>query len=197
LKRVIFILTFILPAGLLYAQENQADSKTHVLKSVIIEGDTFLISDIPEVKIYPARKFDSRWQYWRYRRLVRNVKAAYPYAKTAGDILKDLDQKLAVMPTEIQRKRYVNKVEKQIRDEFEDKVKHLTISQGRILIKLIDRETGNTTYEVLKDMKGNFSAVFWQAIARVFGSTLKSEYDAGGDDELIESIILMIESGQL
>lgn len=111
--------------------------------------------------------------------------------------MKDLDKELAAINTNVQRKRYVNKVEKEIREEFEDEVKHLTISQGRILIKLIDRETGNTTYDVLKEVKGNISAVFWQAIARIFGSTLKSDYDPEGDDRMIEEIILMIENGQL
>lgn len=187
----------VLAGKMLFAQEKNGGDEAQVLESVIIGDDTVLISSIPEVKIYPSRTFKNRWQYWRYRRLVRNVKAAYPYAKMAGEILKDLDQKLASMPTELQRKRYVKKVEKEIREEFEDEVKHLTISQGRILIKLVDRETGNTTYSVLQDLKGNFSAVFWQAIARIFGSTLKSEYDPEGEDQLIERIVLMIESGQL
>jgi hypothetical protein len=82
-------------------------------------------------------------------------------------------------------------------DEFEDEVKHLTITQGRILMKLIDRETGDTTYYLLKDLKGNLSAVFWQAVARVFGSNLKTTYDPDGEDKLIEQIVLMIEAGQL
>jgi len=180
-----------------YSQEKADTVRSNILRSIVIDGDTFLISNIPEVKIYPSLKFNNRWEYWRYRRLIRNVKAAYPYAKTAGDILQDVDSKLAAMDSDRQRKKYVNSVEENIRNEFEDEVKHLTISQGRILIKLIDRETGNTTYDVLKDIKGNFSAVFWQAIARVFGSTLKSEYDPDGEDYLIEHIILMIESGQL
>lgn len=180
-----------------FCQERDDNSNVSFLQTVIIDGDTVLISSIPEVKIYPAPEFSNRWQYWRYRRLVKNVKAAYPYAKAAGKLLQDLDKKLVEMPTNIQRKSYINRVEKQIREEFEEEVKHLTISQGRILIKLIDRETGNTSYEVLKDLKGNISAVFWQAIARVFGSTLKSQYDPEGEDQLIERIILMIEAGQL
>lgn len=82
-------------------------------------------------------------------------------------------------------------------NDFEDDVKNLTITQGRILLKLIDRETGNTTYLILQDLKGNFSAVFWQTVARVFGSNLKSEYDPKGEDHLIEQIVQMIEAGQL
>ena len=168
-----------------------------VMRKIIHDGDTLLMSNIPEVDIFPAYQYKNRWDYWRYRRLVRNVKAAYPYARMAANKLEDLDKRLASIKSERKRKEYVKVAEKQIRDEFEEDVKHLTISQGRILIKLIDRETGNTTYQVLQDIKGNFSAVFWQTIARVFGSNLKSEYDAEGEDKLIEQIILMIEAGQL
>jgi hypothetical protein len=167
------------------------------MKSTVIDGDTILSSYIPELNVYPAYKYKNRWEYWRYRRLIHNVKAAYPYSKLAGNKLKDLDQRLQSISSERKRKEFVKVAEKQIREEFEDKVKHLTITQGRILIKLIDRETGNTTYEVLQNVKGNFSAVFWQTIARVFGSNLKSEYDPQGEDKLIEQIILMIEAGQL
>jgi hypothetical protein len=199
MRKVYFtILLFLFYFGNTLTQEVvDTSDNTGVLPSIVIDGDTFLVSSIPEVKIYPSLSFNNRWQYWKYRRLVRNVKAAYPYAKTAGEILSDLDKELASMKTERQRKKHVNQVEKEIRAEFEDEVKHLTISQGRILIKLIDRETGNTTYDVLKEVKGNFSAVFWQAIARIFGSTLKADYDPQGDDYMIEQIILMIESGQL
>ena len=199
MKKIVGILglIFIFIPGFTQNETENDTTNSAVLRSVIVGDDTLLVSHIPEVKIYPRHKFDNRWQYWRYRRLIRNVKAAYPYAKTAGKILQDLDKELAAINTKVQRKKYVNKVEKEIRDEFEDEVKHLTISQGRILIKLIDRETGNTTYDVLKEVKGNFSAVFWQAIARIFGSTLKSDYDPEGDDRMIEEIILMIENGQL
>lgn len=179
----------------LNAQSVQGD--TAVLESVIRDGDTLFLSYLPEVNIYPRPEFDNRWQLWRYRRLIRNVKAAYPYAKTAGKLLLDLDAELAALENDRQRNKHVNKVEKQIREEFEDEVRHLTISQGRILIKLIDRETGDTSYAVLQELKGNVSAVFWQAIARIFGSTLKSEYDPEGEDQMIEQIIRMIEAGQL
>jgi len=193
---ILFILLFHFGSGFSQEVIDTADN-TGVLPSVVINGDTLLVSSIPEVKVYPRMQFKNRLQFWRYRRLIRNVKAAYPYAKTAGKMLEDLDRRLAGMSTERQRKQYVKQVEKDIREEFEDEIRHLTISQGRILIKLIDRETGDTTYDVLQDVKGNFSAVFWQAIARIFGSSLKSEYDPEGEDYMIEQIILMIEAGQL
>jgi hypothetical protein len=181
----------------LQAQEKKDTTHNKVLRAVIVGHDTLLISNIPEITIYPSPRFKNRYELWRYQRLVHNVKKAYPYAKMAGNILKDVDRQLAGIQTDRERKKYVNSIEDEIRSKFEDEVKKLTITQGRILIKLIDRETGNTTYDVLQTIKGNFSAVFWQAIARVFGSTLKSDYDPYGEDWLIEQIILMIDSGQL
>jgi len=167
------------------------------MQSRITNGDTTLISEIPEVKIFPPYVYKSWWDHRRYLRLVRNVKAAYPYAKLAGIKLKDIDARLASMQSDRQRKDFIEYIEKELRGEFEEALRGLTITQGGILIKLIYRETGNTTYEVLKDIKGNFSAGFWQTVARIFGNNLKSKYDPYDEDVMIELIINMIEAGQL
>ena len=95
------------------------------------------------------------------------------------------------------RKEFINEAEKELRNQFEDELKGLTITQGRILIKLIDRETGETSYELVKELKGSFSAVLWQTVARIFGSNLKSEFDPEGEDKLINEIVMLIEAGQL
>ena len=168
----------------------------NVMKAVIIGNDTILVSSIPELNIYPLI-FESKWEHWKYRRLIRNVKAAYPYAKIAGEKLKDLDLRIASMRTERQKRQYIDQTEEELREEFEDQLKKLTISQGRILIKLVYRETGNTTFRVVQDVKGNFSAGFWQAVARVFGSNLKSVYNPETDEEdkVIEYIIQLMEMG--
>lgn len=168
-----------------------------VMRSRIINGDTTLISEIPEVEIFSSYVYKSWWDHRRYLRLVRNVKAAYPYAKLAGLKLKDLDARLASMQSDRQRKAFIENMENELRGEFEDALRGLTITQGGILIKLIYRETGNTTYQVLRDIKGNFSAGFWQTIARIFGNNLKDKYDPYDEDVMIEIIINMIESGQL
>jgi hypothetical protein len=167
------------------------------MKAKIIDGDTILVSDLPEVIIYPGYLYKNKWDFWRYRRLVYNVKKAYPYAKLAAEKLEEIDYNLSKIKSEKKQKKYIKEAEDELMDEFEDEVKHLTITQGRILMKLIDRETGDTTYYLLKDLKGNLSAVFWQAVARVFGSNLKTTYDPDGEDKLIEQIVLMIEAGQL
>jgi hypothetical protein len=81
--------------------------------------------------------------------------------------------------------------------EYEDDMREMTMTQGRLLIKLIDRETQNTSYDLIRDFRGKFSAAFWQGIARIFGTNLKEEYDAYGEDAPIELIINEIESGRL
>ncbi len=192
---VIIVMFVFIHEGI--SQSTEESRGRYVMKTKIIGNDTILYYEIPEINIYPGYLFKNRWDYWRYQRLVRNVKAAYPYAKLAGIKLRELDRQLMNISGEKKRREAVKQAEKNIRAEFEEDVKHLTITQGRILIKLIDRETGNTTYNVLQNIKGNVSAVFWQAIARIFGSNLKSEYDPYGEDQLIEMIIVLIENGQL
>ena len=104
---------------------------------------------------------------------------------------------MLTLKTDKQKKEYIKQVEKEIRNEFEGDLRNLTITQGRILIKLIDRETGNTSYDLVKELRGAFPAIFWQTLARVFGSNLKSRFDAEGEDKLLNEIVVMIENGQL
>ena len=96
------------------------DSTINVMRAIIVGKDTILVSDIPEIDIYPRRKFKNRFQYYRYRTLIRNVKAAYPYAKLTSEILMDLDERLANMSTDRQQKSYIKVTEKELRDKFED-----------------------------------------------------------------------------
>jgi hypothetical protein len=173
------------------------DGAQYVLYGVIVDGDTILLSSIDEVYIFPVRKFSSRRELRRYTRLIRNVKKAYPYAKLAKLKLDEIEANLKLLNTDSERKAYIKQVEKALMYEYEDELKQLTITQGRILIKLIDRETGDTSYELVKELRGSFSAFFWQALARLFGSNLKSEFDALGKDRLMNEIVIMIENGQL
>lgn len=104
---------------------------------------------------------------------------------------------LDTLTSEREREKYLKVKEKELFAKFEQPLRHLTISQGRILIKLIDRETGNTSYELIKSLKGRFSAFVWQGVARLFGSNLKSEYDSIGKDIEIENIVLLIDEGRI
>ena len=102
-----------------------------------------------------------------------------------------------ILPDEKERKNYLRNVEKSIFADYEDDMREMTITQGRLLIKLIDRETQNTSYALIRDYRGKFSAAFWQGIARIFGTNLKDEYDAFGDDAIIELIINEVDAGRL
>ena len=186
------ILLCIIPH--LSAQDLDPDSII-VTKGIIQGTDTILLVELEEVRVYSRQDFKYLYQKRRNRRLVRNVKRAYPYARIAGLRLHELDRQLARLDTEDEKKEYVNKAEKEIMDQFEKEVKKLTITQGIILVKLIDRETGRTSYEVIKDLKGGITAFFWQGIAPIFGNNLKAKYDPDGDDLLIEDIVRGIEAG--
>lgn len=180
----------------MHAQEPE-QKKPEITRGIIQENDTLPIVDLPEVKVYQRKDFAYLYLKRRYRRLIYNVKRAYPYSKIAGNRLKALDEYLATMESDKERKEYISRVEGEIMEEFEQDVKKLTITQGIILVRLIDRETGRTSYEVIKDLKGGLTAFFWQGIARIFGNNLKEEYDPDGRDRIIEDIVLGIEAGYI
>jgi hypothetical protein len=181
---------------LLQVRAQQTETDSLIVTRAVVEGnDTIPVFEIPELRIYERQDFDYLYLKRRYRRLIRNVKKAYPYAKVAGIKLKKLDNHLVTIKNEKEQQAYINQAEKEIMAEFEKEVKKLTVSQGIILVKLIDRETGRTSYQVIKELKGGFIAFFWQGIARIFGNNLKAEYDPEVTDRVIEDIVLGIEAG--
>ena len=199
MKKFLFCLSFLMLffTGIKSQDTLRLEKDNMVLYGLILDGDTLLLSTIDEVYIFPAKRFSSNWEYRRYQRLIRNVKKAYPYAVLARQKFDEITLHFETLNSERARKAYIKQVEKELIDEFEDELKKLTITQGRILIKLIDREIGDTTYDLLKELRGSFTAFFWQTIARLFGSNLKSEFDPMGEDRLINEIVLMIERGVL
>lgn len=200
MRRVVILIFFIvLSIHHLSAQRSVKIDTLNVARLTVVDGDTFYVARIEEVYIFPRNRFRNRREERRYRRLIRNVKKAYPYAVLANQMLMEINAYAMTIRSEKDRKEYIKQVEDEIRDEFEEELKGLTITQGRILIRLIDRETGDTSYDLVKEVRGTFSAVFWQALARLFGSNLKTEYDPAGDEEdrMIEGIIIMIRKGQL
>jgi len=161
------------------------------------EGDTTFHAAISPVYIYPPRVFKSKRERKRYYRLVRNVKKVYPYSQIIKKIFIESEFVLRHMDNNRERRKYINKKEKELKREFEDDIRRMTYSQGRILIKLVDRETHHTSYELVKHFKGSVAAFFWQGVARVFHTDLKYEYDPDGADKWIEEIVAKIENGQL
>jgi hypothetical protein len=166
--------------------------------AIVHDGDTIYTTELTEALIEPQkRKTASNSDLRQYRRLIYNVKKVYPYAKLAGEKFGEVTAHLQTLKTNKEQKEYIKQLEKDILNQYEEELKNLTVTQGRILIKLIDRETSKTSYDVVKELRGSFQAAFWQAIARLFGSNLKTEFDPEGEDKLLNEIVIMIEKGQL
>ena len=132
-----------------------------------------------------------------YYRLRFNVIKVYPYARLAAVKLNEMNRRMQTMSSDREKRKYKKQVEEQVRKDFEDQIKKLSINQGNVLIKLIDRETGNTTFDLIKQMKGSFNAFFSQSVAKLFNHDLKEEYDPNGKDKAIENVVLQIERGEI
>ena len=168
-----------------------------VIKGIVLDGKKVPHSVIRAVQIFPRLEFEKKRHARRYGRLIRNLKKVYPYAKLARKRLHEMEMHMMTLESDRKKRKYINRVEKELKEEFEDDLRQMTYSQGRLLIKLIDRETGETTYEWIKELKGSFSAFFWQTIARIFGSNLKTEFDTMGEDRIIDEILILIEMGMI
>jgi hypothetical protein len=169
----------------------------HLLQIVDRDGVKLPEIELEDVVVTGRRTLGARFQAWRYERLIYNVKRVYPYSLMVRVKYWEVNQQLELIPDENKRKEYLKQLEKDLLNEFEDDMRSMTITQGRILIKLIDRETSNSSYDLIREYRSFITATFWQGIARIFGSNLKSKYDPEGEDYLIERIINEIEMGRL
>ncbi len=168
-----------------------------VLRGIVLNNDTIPQIDLKEVEIISLKIPSTNRGRRKLTRLIKNVKRVYPYAKLAGIKLRQYDYRLQKAKTDRERKKLMKQAEKEINEEYGGELKKLTFSQGKILIKLIDRETGETSYNLVQELRGNFTAFFYQTFARIWGYNLKVRYDPLGEDRQIEAIVRMIELGQL
>ncbi len=201
MKKLILLYLFFLFAAGFSAQQmtnnTQQATEKNRLTYQVVAGDTVYLAFIREVHVFPPLKFTNRRQEQFYWRTVRDVKKTLPYAKLVSRELHAVNAHLSTIPDDRERRRFLREYEKQVLREYEPELKKFTINQGRLLLKLIDRECNSTSYDLLRAYRGNVTAIFWQGIARIFGSNLKSEYDAAGNDKIVERVILLVESGQL
>ena len=149
------------------------------------------------VYVYPPIEFKSKKQAQAYTRLVRNVKKVLPIAKEANMIMMETAEYLETLPTKQAKDEHIKRVEKSIMKEYKPRMKKLTYSQGKLLIKLIYRESHSSGYELIQAFLGPVRAGFYQAFAWAFGASLKKQYDPEGVDRLTERIVLMVEAGQI
>lgn len=160
----------------------------YYLTTKLDDGEIAPWFSIETVNVYAVRKFKTEEDRQRYARLKRNVLRVLPYAIYAQKRYEKLDRDLALVNSKREEKQLVKICESEIKEKINNEVKNLSVSQGKILIKLIERQTGNTSYDLVKQMKGGMTAFVYQGVARVFGHNLKSTYDAQEDFE-IENII--------
>jgi hypothetical protein len=169
----------------IFAQHGIND--TIICSAVVYNGDTIEAKILPGIYVWGKRTAAGRAEWTRLRNAVY---VTYPYARRAGWVFKDIETHIARNPNKKQITRYINSREKELKKEFSEPLKNLSVYQGKVLMKLINRETGGTDcYNILKELKGGFTARFWQTVAFVFGSDLRQPYDAAGRDAEIESIV--------
>jgi len=196
----IFIVLFLQSDFIQSAENLQHKELSHApyrLTYQVINQDTIYLAYLRDLNVYPPLKFKNKKQEEFYWRTVRDVKRALPYAKIVGAELRRVNVLLQDIQKESERKKYLAKYEKDIFNKYEKELVKLTINQGRLLLKLIDRECNTTSYDLIKSYRGNVTAFFWQGVARIFGSNLKSQYDASGNDKIVERVIVLVEAGQL
>lgn len=171
----------------------------YLLETVVIDGDTIPVVTLRPKRISAYRKSRSRRYQRKWDKMHRNVVKVYPYAKVAGDLINEYNRNLELLETEAEQTAYLDQCEEDLKAEFEGDLRKMTTSQGRVLIKLIDRETGQTSYELIKDLKSGFTAFMWQGVAKLFGTDLKDQYDPDlyEADDMIEGIVQEIEDGKI
>lgn len=177
-----------------FAQDENPIIVAHV---VVFDGDTMPAFKLNEVWIVAPRSFKSKREQIRYTKLVRDVKKVYPYAKLSAIKLREYNDIILSARSEKEKSQMLKLAEKKLKADFEDDVRDMTMKQGIILIKLINRETSKTSYQIVKELRGTFNAVFWQTLGRLFGINLKLEYDPLNSDKKIEEIVQLIEHGAI
>lgn len=198
MKKVLYIssLLFLLAAAI--PLQGQVIAERKVRFGIIVDGDTLPYYHLKEIHIIESGSLLSETEIRKNQKLIRNVKKMLPYAKIGKQRLDILEKQIAGLPKK-ERKAAIKAAEKNLLADFSDELKDCTISQGKVLLKLIDRETGRTSYVLVDELRGKIRAGFYQAFARLFGYNLKAGYDPKNnkDDNLMERIVLSVEHGKL
>lgn len=178
------------------AQDKQSRGG-YLVPVCIYEGDTIPCVQLPTVYIFKPLKFKNDKERMEYYRLVRNVKKVYPIAREINRTILETYEYLQTLPNERARQKHIKRVEKGLKDQYTPRMKKLSFAQGKLLIKLVDRQSNQTSFELVKAFMGPFKAGFYQTFAALFGASLKKEYDPNGEDKLTERVVILVENGQI
>ena len=172
-------------------------SKHAIPDSAAADADTLKVITLDDIYVYPSPAFKNPAEQEQYRKLIRDVKKTLPYAKLVNATLIETYEYIMTLPTEEEREAHLKRVEKDLYSDYFPVLKKMTLSQGKLLIKLINRECNQSSYDVLNAFLGSFRAGFWNAFAGLFGASLKSSWDPTGKDAAIERIVELVEMGVL
>ena len=178
------------------AQEKQ-NNGGYLVPVCIYEAYTIPYVQLRTVYIFKPLKFKNDKERREYYKLVRNVKKVYPIAREINRTILETYEYLQTLPNEKARQRHIKKVEKGLKEQYTPRMKKLTFAQGKLLINLVDRQSNQTSFELVKAFMGPFKAGFYQTFAALFGASLKKEYDPAGEDKLTERVVLLVENGQI
>ena len=191
----------MLSIALLFSSASQAQEKInlggYLVPMCVYNGDTIPAFQIPTIHIFKPLKFRTKKEQMEYYKLVRNVKKVYPIAREINQTIIETYEYLQTLPNEKARQRHIKRVEKGLKEQYTPRMKKLSFAQGKLLIKLVDRQSHQSSYELVKAFMGPFKAGFYQTFAALFGASLKKQYDPEGEDKLTERVIVLVESGQL
>ena len=188
---VLFILLKVGKANLLAQQLNNRD--TILSYAMVYNGDTIEAKTLVDINFYSRLTQAQRDNQAKWNRLRNAVYVTYPYARRAGMVINDINRKLVAISIEKDRKLYIKTREKELRKEFTTPLTNLSIYQGKVLMKLINRETGNNCFEIIREYKGGLTAGLYQTVAFFFSTSLKQPYDKNGEDFEIEKIVQEVE----
>jgi hypothetical protein len=194
IRKIILILLVGFFNITLVAQVDEGVSQ--YIQTEITDGDTLPYVQLDDFNVIDSPYFKSKKERKKWNKLMRNVIKVYPYAKITKDLLEYYESELEKIDKESDRKAYMKQAEEVLKNEFKGEIMKMTISQGKVLVKLIDRETGQTSYELIKELRSGFTAFMWNSLALLFGNNLKARYNPIEDYE-IETIVQLIESGDI
>ena len=197
MKRILLLLLFFSFITVCVHAQQTTTINGYKVPLCVYKGDTIPALRLPTVYVFKPLKFKNKKQEMEYYRLVRNVKKTLPIAKEVNRAVIETYEYLLTLPDEKAREKHLQMVEKGVKEQYTPRLKKLTFSQGKLLIKLINRETASSSYELVKAFLGPFKAGFYQAFAAIFGASLKKEYHPEAEDILIEQIVILVENGQL
>ena len=197
LNIVVMTLFAIVCCSLRLQTQDKQSINGYLVPMCIYNGDTIPCVQLRTVYIFRPLKFKNEKERQEYYRLIRNVKKVYPISREINQAIIETYEYLQTLPNEKARQKHIKRVEKGLKDQYTPRMKKLSFAQGKLLIKLIDRQSNSTSYELVKAFMGPFKAGFYQTFAALFGASLKKEYDPQGEDKLTERVVLMVENGQI